>query len=826
MRTMIFISLLIFAANGAMGQKNIMKQAIEIESPINIPSEEVRKLFTPPPSFNQLKSATETMSEFVIDFINFPEDAKTAFMYAVSIWENSLSSTVPIKVQAIWEPIDANILAKSRPALNYVNFNGAVVLDVYYPVALAEKLSGVEMNGDGPDIICSFSQNAAWYFGTDGNTPTTKYDFATVVLHELAHGLGFSGYLKVENNLGFYNNASNLPGIFDYCVYNNLSQQIADNSLFQSPSSKLKTQLTSNNLISYSTYNKNFPAKLFAPTTWKNGSSLFHLNESDFNAEDGSGLMTPYTYKGEAIHTPGKETLEILSRIGWKTVSFKYKELKDIEAVSTPIPVNISVVSDLELNNSSVKIIFSTNYFSTSDSVNLKYDETTNLFSGNISLNGLSGKILYYFKAETTEKQVFTSPSGAPGKNLSFRIGPDYYPPNLLHNQIKIASQSPSLIDVSAIAEDNVGVNSVRVEYKIDGAMQDPFFLTGNLNDDSFNGTLDIPAQLSASSILEYRIVAEDKSARKNSKSAPSNGFYLVDIFELEDPVSGYFSDFNSELTDFVSTDFFASIQPGFSSGLLHTKNPYPVSYINDEKQNFTAQLKFPIILEENGQMTFDEIVLVEPGEEGASFTDNLFWDYVIVEGSNDNGATWLPFVDGYDSGVNESWKSKFTNTIVNDFSKASGEESMFLKRFVNLTNNTNFSAGDIVLIRFRLASDKSVNGWGWGIDNLEIQSLSTSTDELMADSDYSFYPNPFTSSFYIDCANADGLSEVDITVTDLLGKTVFRETWYDTQFNPLRQVDLSGALPGVYLVRVMDDELNMVTNKIIKTRYLSGKGD
>jgi hypothetical protein len=34
--------------------------------------------------------------------------------------------------------------------------------------------------------------------------------------------------------------------------------------------------------------------------------------------------------------------------------------------------------------------------------------------------------------------------------------------------------------------------------------------------------------------------------------------------------------------------------------------------------------------------MTFDEIVLVEPGESYADFGDTEFWDYVIVEGSND----------------------------------------------------------------------------------------------------------------------------------------------------------------------------------------------
>lgn len=33
------------------------------------------------------------------------------------------------------------------------------------------------------------------YFGTDGNTPANQYDFVTVFMHELTHGLGFTSSL-------------------------------------------------------------------------------------------------------------------------------------------------------------------------------------------------------------------------------------------------------------------------------------------------------------------------------------------------------------------------------------------------------------------------------------------------------------------------------------------------------------------------------------------------------------------------------------------------------------------------------------------------------
>ena len=60
--------------------------------------------------------------------------------------------------------------------------------------------------------------------------------------------------------------------------------------------------------------------------------------------------------------------------------------------------------------------------------------------------------------------------------------------------------------------------------------------------------------------------------------------------------------------------------------------------------------------------MTFDEVVLVEPGELLADFGEDEFWDYVIVEGSNDFGEIWWPLDDGYDSGDNSVWKQNYNH--------------------------------------------------------------------------------------------------------------------------------------------------------------------
>ena len=53
--------------------------------------------------------------------------------------------------------------------------------------------------------------------------------------------------------------------------------------------------------------------------------------------------------------------------------------------------------------------------------------------------------------------------------------------------------------------------------------------------------------------------------------------------------------------------------------------------------------LRHPLKFNESGMLiNFNEIVLVEPGEDGSVFGSDDFYDYVIVEGSKNFGKTWF----------------------------------------------------------------------------------------------------------------------------------------------------------------------------------------
>ncbi|WP_347839612.1 T9SS type A sorting domain-containing protein [uncultured Draconibacterium sp.] len=814
MRHLIIIALVIIGAFYARAEQSDQDRITKINAPINIASEDCKKSFIAPHESN-LKSGSVLNSDFQVEFVNFPENAKPAFLYAISIYENLISSPMPIKVRATWESKSSNVLAQSTPGSMYRNFNGARLNDVYYPVALAEKLAESELNGSEPDIECSFNSGINWYYGTNGDCPSNQYDFVTIVLHELVHGLGFVGFFDVENGVGTLNNNAKLPSIYDVYIYNQLNEQLANENLFACPSAALKAQLLSENL-NLKNNSTSESINVYAPKSWNNGSSIYHYPENEFGSGNANALMSPFIFKGEAIHAIGEKTLDVLASLGWKSVSFDDYEIKDFEEACEKLPVFVQVGGEMDIDKSSVKISFSTDNFVSSQTVSLKYNEENQQFEGELPLNYAKGKIQYYYEAKTTANVTFSYPERAPEQKLTFRVGDDYFPPVLQHNPEKLVNAQHPFINVSAIATDNVAIEKVQIEYRINGQDQDAFTLNSE-GADKYSGKLEFPCQLNCEDVVEYRVVAIDNTNRGNKRRLPTSGYYAVSVFEAEQPIRGYFNNFDSPNTDFEISDFEVTTPAGFTSGNLHTINPYPESNADNNKYNLIAQLKYPIVLEENGLMSFDEVVLVEPGEAGTVYTEDKFWDFVIVEGSKNNGKSWLPVTDGYDSSVDELWNSQFTGSLKSAVSQAAGADNLFLKQTINLTDNPDFAAGDTVIFRFRLASDKAITGWGWAIDNLSIQEVTTAVDESLTAEDVTIYPNPFKSSIFIDGFQSDVAADVEVIITDLYGKTVHRETLYDAAYSSRIQIDLPHVAPGVYMASISDNQLNTITQKIIK---------
>ena len=182
----------------------------------------------------------------------------------------------------------------------------------------------------------------------------------------------------------------------------------------------------------------------------------------------------------------------------------------------------------------------------------------------------------------------------------------------------------------------------------------------------------------------------------------------------------------------FSISDSNVSKPAGFSKYGLNSKHPYESPEDNSKSIEYTAILRHPLKFDESGMLfSFNEVVLVEPGEAGSVFGSSDFYDYVIVEGSKNFGKTWFNLIDGYDSRLFPSWETAYNSSIVGDNSTFVGTESMLQKHTFLYRPSDNISAGDTILVRFRLFSDPFANGWGWVIEDLKIGPLVDAVTEV-----------------------------------------------------------------------------------------------
>ncbi len=148
-----------------------------------------------------------------------------AAQFAADIWADFISSKVPILVDAKFDAPNSEhpaatdpfnsldctknppVIATAEPTTYHGNFAKAPKTNTWYPQALANSLAGKDLSVSS-DIRAYFNSSVgtpqclpdkSWYYGLDGNAQPDQFDFVTVVLRELAHGLGFITTVNLNN---------------------------------------------------------------------------------------------------------------------------------------------------------------------------------------------------------------------------------------------------------------------------------------------------------------------------------------------------------------------------------------------------------------------------------------------------------------------------------------------------------------------------------------------------------------------------------------------------------------------------------------------------
>ena len=152
------------------------------------------------------------------------------FQRAADIWGSLLDSEVEIRVQSSFDALtcdaESAVLGSAGPIVINRDHAGADFPGTWYHGALSDKQAGTDLDPGFNDIRARFNANIDnnenclsdrnWYYGFDGNS-NGDIALLPVLLHEMAHGLGFSTFVDETNGeefLGF-------PDIYERFILDN-----------------------------------------------------------------------------------------------------------------------------------------------------------------------------------------------------------------------------------------------------------------------------------------------------------------------------------------------------------------------------------------------------------------------------------------------------------------------------------------------------------------------------------------------------------------------------------------------------------------------------
>ena len=253
----------------------------------------------------------EKKAKIIVKYNNFPEWTKVQVQAAVDVWAENFESKVPIYIEATWgRSASFSILGSARPGSYFANFVGAPDPSLWYPSALANALAGKDLDGDNPEMIITVNSLADWYRGGGVGPSKTEYDLQSVMLHEMAHGLGFLSTDSYDDFFGY--GAIEQPTPYDAYVQTGDGRRLSD---LPSPSLELGEALTSKLVWSGANgiaANGGVKPLLYSPKKYEDGSSVSHLDETIFDNGTKDAVMSPNLAAGEVFHEPGPLLLAML----------------------------------------------------------------------------------------------------------------------------------------------------------------------------------------------------------------------------------------------------------------------------------------------------------------------------------------------------------------------------------------------------------------------------------------------------------------------------------------------------------------------------------
>ena len=234
------------------------------------------------------------------------------FQKAADTWGAAIKSSVPVRIQASFDPLTCNassaVLGSAGATYVIRDFSGAPRAGTWYHPALANALAGVDLGPGDDDISATFNSaidnnnnclsGTNWYLGYDHNHGG-DIDLLVVLLHEFAHGLGFSGFTSLSNPT-FGRFLLGYPDIYSHFTLDNTTglhwDEMSNNQRKASATNTGNVVWDGPAVLAGATgfltggTDPAGHARLYAPNPVQNGSSISHFD----TAASPNLLMEPY----------------------------------------------------------------------------------------------------------------------------------------------------------------------------------------------------------------------------------------------------------------------------------------------------------------------------------------------------------------------------------------------------------------------------------------------------------------------------------------------------------------------------------------------------
>lgn len=291
-----------------------------------------------------------------------------ALQDAANIWGSLIDSRVEIVIEAKMSSLTCDpasaVLAQTGPKNVVENFPNAPQPNVWYPVALANKFAGSDLDPANADISAVFNSDlgngvcfgtTGWYYGLDDNHGNS-IDMVTVALHEFAHGLGIDGTYDSKTGALYHGN----PDVFELHTLDDTLGLRWDQ---MTDAQRLASQTNDQHLVWDGSAARFGAAQVLGPTPFlRAGPTTYTIGTADFGTPISvtgvSGNLVATAGDGCA---PFSDPASLTGRIalinrGTCTFVMKAKNAQDAGAIAAVIEDNVVATTPPKLGGSDPSI--------------------------------------------------------------------------------------------------------------------------------------------------------------------------------------------------------------------------------------------------------------------------------------------------------------------------------------------------------------------------------------------------------------------------------------------------------------------------------------